>query len=585
MTRPWSGLGNRRIWGATLCATLGLALSGLVGSEPALALTQPGGTLIPKPNSNSCPGDPGVCINQNEKQHGGTGDIDAVMTATISQETFSPQCQLSFTVLARGALFLNTFGWYAVRRDSAGNAIEPQLSELHVFLGCDDPVGTQKTLSIPTGVSEIGFFLANDDESCVMTAPDPLGPVLTDLPSNLFFSQRSFNSDGDGLIHLLVWQSRAVPNAFYFGWEDSSGGGDNDFDDLLTSVSGIQCAGGGEPCQAQGSKGACADGVMQCRDGVLACVATRGPHDEECNGLDDDCDGHVDQGDDLCQPSEVCVRGHCEPRCGTGEFRCTAGEVCADGVCLPADCADKSCASGSVCVDGQCRAPCDGVTCPYAQACRDGVCVDVCQDLKCDPGFVCEPRKGSAEQGLVGVCTSCDCRGCDAGQSCENHACVAAACAGKLCGPAQHCEAGACIDDCAGAVCPSGQVCDAGTCIKDTKGAAGGAGGATGTAGSGGSSVVIVINPGMAAGGASAGAPVGAGAGTGQLVSGDQTATPANGCGCQTPGASTNTAASALFGLFGVALMRGQRRASARALYSIGKRTWSSSRTKSGKGR
>lgn len=562
-----SGLGSRRIWGAALSALVGVMLVGLLGSGAALAVTQPGGTAIPIPNSNACPGDAGVCINQNEKQHGGTGDIDAVKTATISQETFSPQCQLSFTVLARGALFLNTFGWYAVRRNAAGNAIEPQLSELHVLLGCSDAVGSQKTLSVPAGVSEIGFFLANDGESCVATTPDPLGPVLADLPSNLFYSQRSFNSDGDGLIHLLVWQSRATPNAFYFGWEDSSGGGDNDFDDLLTFVSGIQCAGGGEPCQVPGTKGACADGVMQCRDSVLTCVATQGPSDEACNGLDDDCDGNVDQGDGLCEADEVCVKGHCEPRCGTGEFRCAAGEVCESGVCLPVDCANKSCPSGSVCVDGQCRAPCDGVTCPHAQTCRGGVCVNVCQGLKCDPGFVCEPRNGSAEQGLVGVCTSCDCRGCDAGQSCENHVCVATACVGKTCGPAQHCEAGACVDDCAGAACPSGQVCTAGSCVGDTKGGAGGTAGATGDAGTGGNPIVIVIDPGATAGRGSGGAPVGAGGGQlangGQTTSGGQTTTPAKGCGCQTPGAPAGTAVSVLFGsLLGVTLIRRRRRAS-----------------------
>ncbi len=39
----------------------------------------------------------------------------------------------------------------------------------------------------------------------------------------------------------------SVPRTYHFAWEDLIQGGDNDFDDLTTSVSGVVC--NGQPCQ------------------------------------------------------------------------------------------------------------------------------------------------------------------------------------------------------------------------------------------------------------------------------------------------------------------------------------------------
>ena len=545
----------------TWCAgvTLVAALLSLFPATAAAQVMQTGGAIIPKQSGNTCNSNAGICINGNEVTEGGDGKIDAIATATISQETFSPLCELTFRVVARGADYKNTFGWYPVKRDADSKALAPMLEDLHVFLGCNDAIGAEKTLSIPKGVTEIGFFLANNKGACVATADDPLGPILTAKPSNLFFSQRSFNSDGDGLIHLLVWQSHANPNAFYFGWEDQSGGGDNDFEDLLTYVTGIQCAGGGEPCTADG-KGVCADGVMQCRDGVLTCVPTQTPSDEVCNGLDDNCSGETDEGDDLCPKNEICVRGRCEPKCGTGEFRCAAGEVCVEGVCLDADCADKKCDEGSVCRDGKCVAPCDGVACPYGQACRSGVCVDVCAGVDCDPSFVCEPRASTDGDTVIGVCSSCDCRGCDAGQSCVDHLCVEDGCKNQTCDAGSHCADSKCIDNCADATCPTKQICEAGVCIPDPRSGGGGAGNGEGGNGDAGDNGGIVINK----GGTSA---TDGGTSNGPGVGHDETSLEVKGCSCTTPGrnASTFGTLGLALALLGAARRRQQRRTGKRA--------------------
>ena len=45
---------------------------------------------------------------------------------------------------------------------------------------------------------------------------------------------------------LIVYDSQINPRTFYFAWEDLIQGGDDDFDDLTTSVAGVACF--GVPC-------------------------------------------------------------------------------------------------------------------------------------------------------------------------------------------------------------------------------------------------------------------------------------------------------------------------------------------------
>lgn len=541
-----------------------LAVAILALALPAHSVDQVGGGPIPhQVPGTSCASNASNCINSNEEMEGGEGDIDAVETATISQETFTPLCELTFKVVARGADYRNTFGWYAVKRDDEGEPIAPELSDLHVFLDCNDAVGTEKTLIIPKDVSEIGFFLANKGNSCVakVDPPDPLGATLAEQPTNLFFSQRAFNSDSvpnsDGKIHLLVWQGRANANAFYFGWEDQNNGGDNDFEDLMTYVTGIQCAGGGDACEVEGEQGVCADGVTQCRDGELQCVATQGKGTEACNGLDDDCDGDTDEGDDLCDPGDICVKGRCQPPCGTGEFRCMKGETCVQGVCIETACAEIDCDAGEVCRDGECVAACAGVVCPYGATCRAGVCVDVCEGVECDAGFVCEVRESSEGGTFVGVCSSCDCRGCGDGQSCVDHLCVENACKDQTCDEGTRCVAGECVDNCADAKCPAGQICEAGGCIADPNGGGGDGAGGAGDGRGGEDGGGIIIEP---------GGPGSGGTGNGSDdggVGGSSNYVEAKGCSCETPGTARSSAASlAMLGLLlsaGVARARRKR--------------------------
>ena len=197
--------------------------------------------------------------------------------------------------------------------------------------------------------------------------------------------------------------------------------------------------------------------------GVCEFVSTCTAVAEICgNGIDDDCDGIVDDG---C--SAVCM----------GDADCGAGQACVHGVCTPiaTTCmSDEECGAGQACLHGVCApiattcmsdAECGGA----GFGCISGICqalpVEICGNHIDDDG------DGLVDEDCGGVC-SVD-SDCAAGQVCASGICTAA------CTPvAEICVNGA-DDDCDGIVddgCPSGgcrtdaecsagQVCYSGTCV------------------------------------------------------------------------------------------------------------------------
>jgi MYXO-CTERM domain-containing protein len=87
------------------------------------------------------------------------------------------------------------------------------------------------------------------------------------------------------------------------------------------------CCVAGEACTVPGLEGVCAAGMTTCPDptGAPICEQTVFPSEEICNGLDDDCDGEVDELEGYCTvPGGV---GRCAPG-----YRACSGN---DEVCLP----------------------------------------------------------------------------------------------------------------------------------------------------------------------------------------------------------------------------------------------------------
>ncbi|MGE0784713.1 MAG: nidogen-like domain-containing protein [Sandaracinaceae bacterium] len=261
----------------------------------------------------------------------------------------------------------------------------------------------------------------------------------------------------------------------------------------------VVCPGTGDTCDAGGT-GACGLGITQCVGREVVCSAIGTSSMERCDGIDNDCNGEVDEGD-LCAAPSICVNGQCVPPCFEGG--CPEGQACnGSGVCVDTACESVTCPPGQRCVLGECVDGCAGVTCPYDQQCVAGRCVNLCDVLTCGAGEVC--RNGACVP-------QCPCSPCDAGETClADGSCESMGCDLTTCDAGSHCELGACVDDCLGAVCPSGQRCEVGACIDvppsgrlDAGVGPGGDGGAVGPGGDGGISMLGVDGGGRRPPGAS----------------------------------------------------------------------------------
>ena len=249
--------------------------------------------------------------------------------------------------------------------------------------------------------------------------------------------------------------------------EEVCDGLDNDCDGFIDEDDGGLEPGQAPPC-ATGLPGLCAVGQSICNDGVLNCIPYYEAAQEVCDLADNDCDGVVDEG----------LRNACGECGALPEERCNAIDDDCDGVIDD----DAPCSDGLTCVHGECVAPCSNGECVGDTICRDEFCVTSCNGVECGEGLLCiAPEEVCVDtcEGIecaegqvcnMGRCGACDEIGCPSSQVCVGGACAADPCAGVLCGAGEACQAGECIASCASISCAFRQVCVAGACVDDVCG-------------------------------------------------------------------------------------------------------------------
>ncbi len=450
-----------------------------------------------------------------ETDNAGNLLVDFAKDAQTEPATFNPLCSIQGKMVLRGGGCLVDFGWYCA--DGSANP------EIHPLVTIEDILAYATAANPPYPKSwqnndraflpKVGYEVAGTALSNVANDPNfqkcstkKIGFAVKGNGTKSCLSasscactqnkytERKLNqissASGEPYIAAVVYPSVSAPGRFYVAVEDlptsaarfdapyinhttagdESWYADGDFNDFVYIVEGVVCQGGGQLCTVPGQQGICATGVTSCvtdSKQTPTCDPVFKPQTETCNSIDDDCNGVIDDGNELCPAGLTCYKGACVADCATtGEFVCRTGEVCVGKICVEAACAEANCSEDQRCENGNCIGGCTDVVCNAGEQCVAGKCVDLC-DARQQAGLPACPTNFVCQNGAcVPNCTCLPCPSPDT-QECQTDAtqtktfgrCVASGCSDGHCGDKLCVPGGECIEPCNPNPCGADQTC------------------------------------------------------------------------------------------------------------------------------
>ncbi|MDQ3034756.1 MAG: MopE-related protein [Myxococcota bacterium] len=264
---------------------------------------------------------------------------------------------------------------------------------------------------------------------------------------------------------------------------------------------GCECDPAAGPVACGGDVGACSPGSQECVDGHLGpCIGAIGPAIETCNALDDDCDSRTDEGIARACGSDVGACSAGVETCVAGAFEaCSGGTAVATEECnaVDDDCDGRTdemltracgstvgaCGAGTQACTGGTWAVCTGETLPTIESCN---AIDDDCDMRIDEGVtracgssvgICTPGTETCSAGSFGACaggTRAGTETCDGlrDEDCDgtvDEGCGCTTGSTRACGTdvgvcvagSQTCDATGNWGGCAGSTGPSPEVCNA----------------------------------------------------------------------------------------------------------------------------
>jgi streptogramin lyase len=215
----------------------------------------------------------------------------------------------------------------------------------------------------------------------------------------------------------------------------------------------------------------CESGTETCVNGQWVNCTARKPQPEVCDGTDNDCNGKIDDG----IPTNRCMTD-----CGEGSSECVNGQWSkCDGPKPEPEICDGTDNDCNGLIDDGLSRKCQSVCGIGKEICQNGQWVgcnaplpqpEVCNGKDDDCDGVAD-NDAPCPPGMVcdqGTCRLL-CRNleCPSGMTCIDGYCHGDACAKVNCSDDKLCIAGRCIDQCELINCPQGYFCEKGQCFKD----------------------------------------------------------------------------------------------------------------------